>query len=72
MRTSDGARVDAVRLATLRMTTPAAVAGAPAVSIPLLTVASQLGPAPVGVCVVSRAETDIALVRQARRIASLT
>ncbi|MBP2436468.1 AtzH-like domain-containing protein [Microbacterium amylolyticum] len=68
MRTSDGQKVDAVRTATLRMTTPAAVAGAPALSIPLLTVPSQLGPAPVGVCVVSRAETDIALVRLGRRI----
>ncbi|OCG73535.1 AtzH-like domain-containing protein [Microbacterium sediminis] len=71
MRTSDGAQVDATRAATLRMTTPAAVAGVPAVSIPLLTVPSPLGPAPVGVCVIARAETDIALVRQARRIASL-
>ncbi|NHI16135.1 AtzH-like domain-containing protein [Microbacterium excoecariae] len=72
MRTSDGARVDAVRAATLGMTTPVAIAGIPAVSIPLLTVASQLGPAPVGVCVASRAETDIALVRLARQIADET
>ncbi|WP_036319507.1 AtzH-like domain-containing protein [Microbacterium indicum] len=70
MRTADGARVDAVRTATLRMTTPAAVAGAPALSIPLLTVPSQLRPAPVGVCVVSRAETDIALVRLGRSLAA--
>ena len=69
MRTADGARVDAIRTATLRLTTPAAVAGVPALSAPLLTVPSQLGPAPVGVCLVSRAGTDIALVRLARRVA---
>lgn len=70
MRTSAGARVDAVRQATLRMTTPAAIGGLPAVSVPLLTVASQLGAAPVGVCIVSRPGTDIALVRLARRLAA--
>jgi amidase len=70
MRTADGARVDAVRQATLRMTTPAAIAGLPAISVPLLTVPSALGPAPVGVCLVSRAGTDIALVRLARRLAA--
>ncbi|MET0812604.1 MAG: AtzH-like domain-containing protein [Microbacterium sp.] len=70
MRTARGERVDAVRQATLRMTTPAAIGGLPAVSAPLLTVPSQLGPAPVGVCLVSRAGTDIALVRLARRLAA--
>ncbi len=69
-RTADGARVDAVRTATLRLTTPVAVAGIPAVSVPLLTVPSRLGPAPVGVCLASRAGTDIALVRLARQLAS--
>ena len=68
LRTSAGARVDAVRQATLRMTTPAAIGGLPAISVPLMTVDSALGPAPVGVCLVSRAGTDIALVRLARRI----
>jgi Asp-tRNA(Asn)/Glu-tRNA(Gln) amidotransferase A subunit family amidase len=68
-RTADSARIDAIRTATLRMTTPAAVAGVPALSVPLLTVPSKLGPAPVGVCLVSRAGTDIALVRLARRLA---
>ena len=70
MRTARGERVDAVRQATLRMTTPAAVAGLPALSVPLMTVPSQLGPAPVGVCLVSRAATDIALVRLGRRLAA--
>lgn len=71
LRTAKGERVDAVRQATLRMTTPAAIAGLPAVSVPLLTVPSELGPAPVGVCLVSRAGTDIALVRLARRLQAL-
>ncbi len=71
MRTHGGTRIDAVRHATLRLTTPAAVAGLPAISVPLLTVPSQLGPAPVGVCLVSRAGTDIALVRAARRLAAI-
>ena len=63
-RTAQGERVDAVRQATLRLTAPAAVAGLPALSVPLLTVPSSLGPAPVGVCLVSRTGTDLALVRQ--------
>ncbi|MFV0435756.1 MAG: AtzH-like domain-containing protein [Leucobacter sp.] len=71
MRTHGGARIDTVRQATLRMTAPASVAGLPAVSAPLLTVPSKLGPAPVGVCLVSRAGTDIALVRTARRLAEI-
>ncbi|MET0828816.1 MAG: AtzH-like domain-containing protein [Microbacterium sp.] len=68
MRTSAGERVNAVRIATLRMTTPAAIAGLPSLSAPVLTVRSHLGPAPVGVCVTSRSGTDIALVRLARRL----
>ncbi|MDQ1123783.1 AtzH-like domain-containing protein [Microbacterium trichothecenolyticum] len=67
-RTAD---VDAVRAATLRMTAPAAVAGLPSISVPLLTLPAPAGPAPVGVCLVSRAGTDIALVRLARRLAAL-
>ncbi|MFK4834960.1 AtzH-like domain-containing protein [Microbacterium sp. ZW T2_14] len=69
-RGQSGEGIDAVRLATLRMTTPAAVAGLPALSVPLLTVPSVLGPAPVGLCLVSREGTDIALVRLARRLAA--
>ncbi|MFT4233596.1 MAG: DUF3225 domain-containing protein [Microbacterium sp.] len=65
-RTVSADRLDAIRTATLRMTTPAAVAGVPALSAPLLTV----GRAPVGVCLISRAGTDIALVRLARRLAA--
>ena len=72
MRTAVGERVNAVRVATLRMTTPAAIAGLPSLSAPLLTVPSQLGPAPVGVCLTSRSGTDIALVRLARRLAEAT
>lgn len=70
MRTADGARVDAVRAATLRMTAPAAVAGLPSLSAPLLTVSSALGAAPVGVCLTARSGTDIALVRLGRRLAA--
>ncbi|MET0811939.1 MAG: AtzH-like domain-containing protein [Microbacterium sp.] len=69
LRTRSGASVDAVRTATLRMTSPAAIGGLPALSAPLLRVPSVLGPAPVGVCVVSREGTDISLVRLARRLA---
>jgi len=68
LRTAD---IDAVRAATLRMTAPAAIAGLPAISVPLLTLPTPAGPAPVGVCLVSRAGTDIALVRLARRLAAL-
>ena len=53
------------------MTTPAAVAGLPAISVPLLTVPSPLGPAPAGIGLISRAGTDLALVRLARRLFSL-
>lgn len=65
-----GVAMDAVRTATLRITTPAAVAGLPALSIPLLTVQSPLGLAPVGVSLVSREGTDIALIRLGRRLAA--
>ncbi|WP_447587090.1 AtzH-like domain-containing protein [Microbacterium lacticum] len=71
-RTAGGEGIDAVRQATLRLTTPAAVAGLPALSVPLLTVASPLGPAPVGVCLIARAGTDIALVRQGLALHALT
>ncbi|MCT9819369.1 DUF3225 domain-containing protein [Microbacterium sp. W1N] len=71
LRTARGTGVDAVRQATLRMTTPAAVAGLPAVSVPLLRVDAGLGPAPVGVCLIGPAGTDIALVRLARRLHAL-
>ncbi|MEU2204136.1 AtzH-like domain-containing protein [Microbacterium oleivorans] len=71
-RTAGGEGIDAVRQATLRLTTPAAVAGLPALSVPLLTVASPLGPAPVGVCLVARSGTDIALVRQGLALHALT
>ncbi|ODT23664.1 AtzH-like domain-containing protein [Microbacterium sp. SCN 69-37] len=67
-RTATGAEVDAVRHNTLRLTTPAAVGGLPALSVPLLTVAAGRGTAPVGVSLVSRAGTDIALVRLGRAL----
>lgn len=70
-RTAGGAALDVLRRDTLRMTTPAAVAGLPAISVPLLTVPSPLGPAPAGLGLISRAGTDLALVRLARRLSSL-
>jgi amidase len=84
MRTAAGDRVNAVRMETLRMTTPAAIAGLPSLSAPLLTVPARLDAAvptgappqtpgalraPVGVCLTARTGTDIALVRLARRLA---
>ncbi len=72
MVTASRDRVARVRAATLRITTPAAIGGLPAVSAPLLTVTSNLGPAPVGVTLISREGTDIALVRLARRLAEHT
>lgn len=68
MRTVGRDRLDAVRQATLRMTTPAAIAGLPALSVPLLTVPSRSGPLPVGVTLVSRPGSERALVRFARRL----
>ncbi|WP_439591260.1 AtzH-like domain-containing protein [Microbacterium sp.] len=69
LRTGSGPRVDEVRTATLRMTSPAAIGGLPALSAPLLTVPSTSGPAPVGVCFVAREGADISLVRRARELA---
>ncbi|MFV0375312.1 AtzH-like domain-containing protein [Microbacterium sp.] len=64
-RVAPPAEIDRVRTATLRMTTPAAVGGLPALAVPLL----RVGGAPVGVGLVSAADTDIALVRLGRRLA---
>lgn len=69
LRAAAGSDVDAVRRATLRMTTPAAIAGLPAISAPLLTAADADGvDGPVGVGLISPAGTDIALVRAALRV----
>lgn len=71
LRTSTAAHIDEIRTATLRMTTPVAIAGIPAVSAPLLTIATRVGAAPVGVCFASPTGTDIALVRLAREAAAI-
>jgi len=71
-RTAAPVQIDATRRATLGMTTPAAVAGLPSVSAPLLTVPSPLGAAPVGVCLIGPPGGDLALVQLARRLAGLT
>ncbi|MBN9176770.1 MAG: DUF3225 domain-containing protein [Microbacterium sp.] len=78
-RSASGADVEAVRQNTLRLTTPAAVGGLPALSVPLLRVAPASdaartrppAPAPVGVSLISRAGTDIALVRLGRALNAL-
>ena len=67
-RTAGGAAIEATRSATLRMTCLAAIGGLPALSAPLLTVPSSLGPAPVGVCFVGPAERDLDLLRWARSV----
>ncbi len=68
-RAASQAEVDDARTRTLRLTTPAALAGLPAVSAPLLRVPSPLGEAPLGLSLVARAGADIALVRFARALA---
>lgn len=68
-RTAEPDEIDAIRTATLRLTAPAAVAGAPSISAPLLTVPSALGPAPVGVGLIGRSGSDLSLVRLARALA---
>jgi Asp-tRNA(Asn)/Glu-tRNA(Gln) amidotransferase A subunit family amidase len=72
LRTAPASAIDATRTATLRMTAPAAIAALPSLSVPLLTVASPAGPAPVGLCLVAASGTDIALVRLGRRLAQLS
>lgn len=67
-RSGSAADIDAVRVATLRLTTLAGVGGLPALSVPVLTVPSALGPAPVGVSLVGPAGSDVALVREAREL----
>ena len=49
-------------------TSRAGIGGLPALSAPLLTVDSALGPAPVGVCFVGPVERDLDLVRWARTV----
>ncbi|BAK35219.1 putative amidase [Microlunatus phosphovorus NM-1] len=71
-RTADGPTIETVRAATLRMTSLAGIGGLPALSAPLLTVPSLLGPAPVGVCFVGPAERDLDLLRWVRAIEAAT
>jgi len=58
---ADGAEIEAIRTATLRMTAVAGATGRPAVSVPGLTA----GGAPIGVCFVGPRASDIALVERA-------
>ncbi len=59
---ADGAEIEAIRAATLRMTAVAGATGRPAVSVPGLTAG---GGAPIGVCFVGPRASDIALVERA-------
>lgn len=68
-RTLSAAAAEQIRAATLRMTALAGIGGLPALSAPLLTVDSALGPAPVGVCFVGPVERDLDLVRWAWTVA---
>jgi len=58
---ADGAEIEAIRTATLRMTAVAGATGRPAVSVPGLTA----GGAPIGVCFVGPRASDMALVERA-------
>ncbi|MDQ0576177.1 AtzH-like domain-containing protein [Agromyces albus] len=55
---ADGAEIEAIRAATLRMTAVAGATGRPAVSVPGLTADG----APIGVCFVGPRASDVALV----------
>lgn len=71
-RNAGPGELDRVRAATLRMTGLAGIGGLPALSAPFLRVASALGDAPVGVCFVGPAGSDLALVRWTRAVAVAT
>nr|WP_100349156.1 amidase family protein [Luteimicrobium subarcticum] len=63
--------VEEVRVPTLELTCLAALAGAPALSVPVLVVTvPEAGPAPVGVSLVGRPGDDLALVRLGARLDS--
>ncbi|MCU1438180.1 MAG: atzE [Naasia sp.] len=63
--TSPAAVVDQLRAATLRLTCVAAAAGAPSLSVPLLTVAG----APLGLALVGPPGSDLSLIEAGARLA---
>ncbi|TFB83867.1 DUF3225 domain-containing protein [Cryobacterium algoricola] len=65
-RTSSGARIEAIRTATLSLTCLAAIGGYPAVSLPGLSVAG----APVGLSLVGPRHSDLALLDLAAGLAA--
>ncbi|MEW2573501.1 amidase [Streptomyces sp. NPDC047070] len=67
-RTATGERIEAERAATLRMTCLAGLAGAPALSLPLLRPADGR---PVGVCLLGAPGTDHALLALAAGLEAL-
>src|SRR5690606_8979387 len=64
-RDASAAAVEAERAGTLRMSCLAGLAGAPAVSVPVLRTADGR---PAGLCLVSAPGTDLALLHLARTI----
>ncbi|MFC0714574.1 amidase family protein [Cellulomonas biazotea] len=69
-RDAGAAELARVRAATLPTTALAGVGGLPALSVPLLTVPTVRGPAPVGVCLVGPASSDLDLVRAGAALAA--
>jgi amidase len=69
-RSATPAQLDRLRDATLRLTSVASIAGAPAVSLPTLQVPESWlpNPSPVGLCLVGPPDFDMELLRLARRI----
>ena len=69
--TADAATIERTRTTTLRLTCIAGLTGRPALSAPLgwVPLASQLTPAPVGLCFVGPRGTDLALIGLAEQLA---
>ncbi|GGH65841.1 AtzH-like domain-containing protein [Rothia aerolata] len=59
--------INMVRANTLSLTAFAGIGGLPGLSVPRLEVETSVGKAPVGICLVAAAHTDLALVEWARR-----
>jgi amidase len=65
------AAIEAVRSATMRLTCIAGSAGLPALSVPALSVPSALGGrAPLGLCLVGPAGSDLDLIRRGTEVAA--
>jgi amidase len=60
--TATAEELERTRAGTLRLTCIAGLTGRPALSIPVMTVATRIGPAPVGLCLIGPRYTDLALI----------